>query len=193
MKVLLVSEGKHEESGALEWLVRRTLPFPVSCDWDRVNNPAVEIQKGKGNGLFKRAIAWILAAHRRGYDALILVIDEDGYRDRMTTMDSAQSELTVTKQVPRALGVAIRSFDAWMLADEVALSAVLKCTVNAQKLPENNPNPKTTCENLRDQSGIAISMRDCYSHVAQLLDLSQLETRCPKGFALFASRLRALH
>ncbi len=189
MKILLVSEGKHEESGALESLVRRIATKTQTCTWDRVSSDQIHIHRGKGQGFVKRAIRWILEARRRGYDALVLVIDEDGRPERLRDLAQAQSEQMLTGSFPRALGVAIREFDAWILADEKALSDVLDCTVQTQPSPEENRDPKADCSILL---GARMSQRDFYAKVSQTLDLARLEKRCPKGFGIFASRLRSL-
>ncbi|MEX2175431.1 MAG: DUF4276 family protein [Pirellulaceae bacterium] len=192
MRVLLVSEGKHEESGALEALVRRVAPHIESCTWDRASSSRIDTQPCKGQGFSKRAIRWILEARKRGYDALVLVIDEDGRRDRASDLDRAQSEAKQTHDFPCALGVAIRSFDAWMLADEKALSAALGRVVPCQPSPEDNRDPKADCATLLKQSNCGLRQRELYAQVAQRVDLEVLAKRCPQGFGGFAAQLRAL-
>lgn len=192
MKVLLVSEGKHEEAGALEALVRRTAPQIHQCVWDRVSSNSIHTHRGKGQGFFKRAVRWMLEARDRGFDALILVVDEDGYRERVKELAQAQSEQTLTAGFPRALGIAIRSFDAWMLADEIALSAVLRQAVSTQPSPEDLADPKGRCAELLEMSGGVLSQRDFYSRLAIEINLTSLENRCPKGFGTFAPLLRTL-
>lgn len=192
MRVLLVSEGKHEESGALEALARRAAARITSCSWDRVNNRRIETQPGKGGAFFKRALRWILEARKSGFDALVLVIDEDGDRERIRQFAQAQQEFETTYHFPRALGIAIRSFDARILADEKALSDALRCAVQCQPLPEENRDPKADCVALRDASGTEIPLRDLYSEVAKRIDLERLAERCPKGFGVFAARLKSL-
>lgn len=192
MRALLVSEGKHEESGALEALVRRIVPRIDQCQWARVSDRRFQVQPGKGGGLFKRVVQWILEARRTGFDALVLVIDEDGYRERVRELDQAQAELNRTNHFPRALGIAIRSFDAWMLADETALSATLQCPIQRQPSPEDNRDPKASCRSLRESSPEEISLRDLYAKLGLCIDLQCLSDRCPKGFGTFAARLRSL-
>ena len=192
MRVLLVSEGTHEEAGALEAIVRRVVPKIDQCQWARVSDRRFQVQPGKGGGLYKRTLQWILEARRRGFDALVLVIDEDGHRERVRDLDQAQAELERTYHLPRAVGLAIRSFDAWMLADETALSAVLQCSIQRQPSPEDNRDPKGSCQDLRDSSPTGIALRDLYANVALRVDLQCLSDRCPKGFGTFVTRLRSL-
>ncbi len=192
MNVLLVSEGKHEGSGALESLVRRIVSKIQSCKWDNVQRSDIHTHRGTGQGFFKRAVRWILEARKRGFDALILVIDEDGQRERIRELHAAQHETVLTASLPRALGIAIRTFDAWMLADEIALSMVLGNLVQTQPSPEELYEPKVACATLLLQSDCGLSQREMYARLANQIDLDQLASRCPKGFGVFAERLRAL-
>jgi hypothetical protein len=192
MRVLLVSEGWHERAGALEALVRRVAARIQSCEWDKVTRDDIHTHRGKGQGFFKRAVRWMLEARKRGYDALVLVIDEDGRRERLSELESAQQEDVVTSRFSRALGAAVRTFDAWMLADEQALCAVLSVPVNTQPSPEHIVDPKSVCAALLEQSGCHLSQRELYAKVAEQLDVGQLEQRCPIGFGSFAERLRSL-
>lgn len=52
---------------------------------------------------------------------------------------------------PRALGMAIRSFDAWMLADDGVLTLVLGKPIDTQPSPEKNRDPKEACTIAGDQ------------------------------------------
>ncbi len=189
MKVLLVSEGKHEECGALETFVRRIAKEFESYTWDKVSRNDIHTHRGKGQGFFKRAVRWILEAKKRDYDALVLVIDEDGNPERISELDQAQREEAATAGFSRCLGIAIRSFDAWMLADEKAIAAVLGHVVPAQGAPEENRHPKEDCAKLL---GGRFSQADFYARIAASVNVQLLESRCPKGFGMFAERLRKL-
>lgn len=197
MRVLIVSEGVHELGddnldGALVTLSSRLLNGNVSFDRERVKSPRVRVhlQPGRGDGYEKRALGWIRLAEREEYDALILVIDQDGRRERKQQFDRAQDDLRLS--LPRALGVAIKTFDAWMLADEQALSEVLETHINPLPNPESEGDPKGKCESLRDEARSQPSLREMYAMIARRADLERLEVRCPNGFAPFAQRVRAL-
>jgi len=190
MKALIVSEGPHELSGAIESLARRLTLKLTGCDHDCVSSPDVHTHSGKGKGYFKRAVAWLLEAKRRGYDAVVLVIDEDGKSERSKQISEAQESQLAT--LSRAMGVAIRSFDAWILADEAALTSVLQLPIPRQPSPEAIKNPKQVCTTLRNQSSKEIALRDMYREVLLAADLTVLEERCPKGLAPFAARVRSL-
>ncbi len=189
MRILIVSEGKHEKR-ALPTLVRRQAAQELDHEWDRVSRDDIHVHRGRGDGFFKRAIRWMLEAQSRGFDALVLVIDHDGDDSRIGQLDQAQaSELTA---VGRALGVAVRTFDAWMLADEQALSQTLGHHVDRQPDPETIRDPKSTCEMLRGSSSTELSLSELYAALAEQADLAMVEARCPRGFAPFAGRVRNL-
>lgn len=189
-KVLLVAEGASELDGSLATLIRRLLDREIDFECQKVSSPLVRIHAGKGAGFTKRALAWIRFAQQRGFDAMVLVIDQDGDADRKKQLDAAQDDEHFA--CPRALGIAIRTFDAWMLADEQALSIVLGYAVDKQKSPEHDANPRATCERLREGCGEALSLPELYSRLSGQIRLELLEAACPKGFGPFAERVRRL-
>ncbi len=195
MKVLLVAEGPHEmgkgeEGGALEILIRRLHQGIIQCDLDRVSRKDIHTYHGKGGGYFKRAMGWLLYAKEKEYDALILVIDQDKYPERVQEFTDAQNNNMVSLR--RALGVAIRTFDAWMLADEQALTRVLSYVIPRQRNPEEIRGGKGVCAQLLEQSKINMSQSDLYSTVAREADIDTMKERCPQGFAPFAERVSDL-
>ena len=149
-----------------------------------VKHPGLHVFHGKGGGFFKRSIGWMLTAKKRGFDALILLIDRDRETERVRQLDLAQAFEQV--EFRRALGVAIESFDAWILADEKALTKILGRPVRTQKTPESIRRPKEACAEL------GILRSDLYDEVCQILEIEALTQRCPEGFAPFAQRVRDL-
>jgi hypothetical protein len=195
MKVLLVAEGKHERGkedrdGALETLIRRLRQGIAQCDLDRVSRNDIHAHHGTGQGYFKKALRWMLEAKKRGYDALVLLIDQDNTPQRVQEITETQNDQNVALR--RALGVAIRTFDAWMLADESALTRILGYSVPTQPSPEELSDAKSKCTQFLGASQEAMSQSAFYAAVAHAADLSTLERRCVRGFAPFAQRLRAL-
>jgi hypothetical protein len=189
MKILLVSEGEHEP-GAVKALVGRLLHEGIEFELDRVKRNDIHAHHGKGAGYFKRAVRWLMEAEKRDVDALILVIDEDGQEDRSLQLTQAQQ--CQLSELPRAFGVAVRTFDAWMLADEKALVAILRMPIQRQPNPETIPNPKDVCRHLHLDSPNNAPLRDIYADLLGTADIKLLENRCPKGFAPFADRIRGL-
>lgn len=197
MRILLVSEGKHElggveRRGALIALVSRLIAVPVSIDARDVRSPTVRIhaRKGKGDGMWKRAVAWLRAAEHESFDALVLVIDRDDEQERIKQIDRAQDCLEFS--IARAMGIAIRAFDAWMIADEEAMSAALDYTVLRSPEPESLSDPKSDCHQHLKKAGADFSLTTLYEEVAKRAKIEVLEARCPKGFAPFAKRTRWL-
>ncbi len=188
MKVLVVAEGKHELHGALRNLIEKLGGEGSTFDYDRVSSNKIHTFHGIGNRYFKRALGWLKEAEKRGVDALILLIDEDGERNRFKQIQDAQDYLL--SQLPRAMGVAIRTFDAWMLADEKALTEVLGDNINRQADPETIPNPKQVCEELLTNSQIQIPQREMYARVSSKINIDILCDRCQSGFRPFATYVR---
>lgn len=189
-RVLLVAEGPSELDGALAAFVRRLLDREIDFERQKVSSPIVRIHAGKGAGYTKRALAWIRFAEKNAFDALVLIVDQDGDADRQQQLDAAQGDDHFA--CPRALGIAIRTFDAWMLADEKALTIVLGFLVDKQKSPEQDAKPKARCENLRDGCNETLSLPEMYSRLSRQIKLELLEAACPKGFGQFAERVRRL-
>lgn len=109
---------------------------------------------------------------------------------RVQEITDAQNDQRVALR--RALGVAIRTFDAWMLADEQALTRVLGCAVLPQRALEAVSDAKGMCAQLLGESRIAIPQSEFYASVAHEVDMSTLERQCAKGFVPFAQRVRSL-
>jgi hypothetical protein len=190
MKVLVVSEGKHEQSGALENLLVKLGAVRETLEFDRVSNRTIHAFHGKGRGYFKRALCWLKEAKEREANALILLIDEDGRSERITEIRDAQDYHD--SQLARAMGVAIRTFDAWMLADETALSKVLGNTVDRQPNPETIRDPKETCAGLLKDRDKQISQSQMYAEVSGKIDIDVLCDRCQRGFKPFAARVKSV-
>src|SRR4051812_29788471 len=194
MRVLVVGEGAHElggddSEGALLKIVRQFLPEGTQIQKEKwsANVPRLH---GKGDGIFKRAVQWMRKASDHGYDAVVAVIDQDGDAGRARSLSEAQDYSGVA--IPRAIGIAIREFDAWMLADEAALSGALEVPIDRQRDPESDRDPKLTCRRIITEARVAIAQRDFYARVAELLTPDTLAARCPGGFGVFAERLRTL-
>ena len=190
MRVLVVSEGIHERAGALENLLEKLGGKREFFESDRIANDKIHAFHGKGQGYFKKAIRWLKEAESRGADILIFLIDEDGKRERINQIQGAQD--SNLSPLPRAMGVAIRTFDAWMLADEKALSRVFGCKIDRQADPETIRDPKEICKKLLEKSKTGISQREMYASVSRNMDLDVLCNRCPSGFKPFAENVKRI-
>jgi hypothetical protein len=197
MKVLLVSEGKHElgqgdGSGSLATLSRRLMNCEVEFICKKVSDEKVRTHliHGKFPNFERRALGWIEYAKSERFDAIILVIDQDGYPERQKGIDAAHADPRIS--FPRALGIAIFAFDAWMLADETAWLKACQKTLLRQKKPESIRAPKRHCERLCHDLGIELGLSDHYAAIAEHADLDQIAHRCPKGFKPFKERVEGL-
>lgn len=195
--VLIVAEGEHELSGgtadaALPILVRRLLGDGIDLrpTSKRIRELSGHVHAGRGNPLARKFIGVIRFAERQGFDAVVILVDQDDDPSRHNAASVAQ-ETTFTT-LPRAIGIAVRSFDAWFLADHAALSEVLSTTISMQPDPERHDDPKTVCQSLRSSGLNNYSLRDLYSLVAAIANLDVIKRRCPKGFEVFANRVTSL-
>jgi hypothetical protein len=196
MRVLVVSEGEHEQGGALENLLRRLGGKEAQLVFDCVRRDDIHAHHGKGPGYINRALRWLKEAKGREMDALILLVDQDnpGYRRSEQVREAQEycNPKVSAFNLPRAMGVAIKMFDAWMLADERALTEVLGCTVARQPDPETIGKPKQVCARLLESGTNQMAQREMYAAVALRLDIGTLTSRCSKGFKPFAEHVRRM-
>lgn len=203
MKVLIVSEGihelgggssdpgeRHDHAGALQALVQRLLPGDHEFISRPFNARDIQTIPGKGRALFKRMLLWLKHAERNGFDGAVILIDEDGDVRRHADVEAAQEQ--VRFRVARACGLAIREFDAWIVADEQALSAALGCTVPCQPSPEGIRDPKRTFADLHAASPCRDRPREVYAAVLAQANLDLLAKRCPRGLKPFVERVRGM-
>jgi len=121
---------------------------------------------------------------------MVLLIDEDGQRERARQIGDAQE--SASSRLPRAMGVAIRTFDAWMLADETTLTTVLGCAIARQADPETIRDPKQICAALLANSQNQMTQSEMYARIMAQVNIAVLDLRCQSGFRPFAHRIRCL-
>ncbi len=203
MRILVISEGNNElgrtgkdaVSGALIQLVKRVLTpllplekFQIEQRDNRSFGVVTKKDWGTGGADYQRkAMSWIRKAQNEQFDAIVIVVDQDDASDRRKGLDAAQADNRLL--LPRAIGLAVKSFDAWMLADERAISNAIGRTVQRQKAPEDHNSPKNTMLGIVADSR---AMTDAYAKIADLANIETLCTRCPKGFKPFRDRLAKL-
>ena len=202
MKILLLSDGPHElgslreassgtrEPFALQALVERMIASAGEFTPRKFSDTSVRGTHGKGHGLTKRAVAWLRYAQQNEFDAVVAVVDEDGERERLRAIDQAQEDRLF--DLPRAFGIAIRSFDAWMLADVRALCHVMGTNVDEQSDPEAMRDPKGVFAALLECHSVEMSQREAYAAISGQAEIERIQSRCPKGFEPFARRLEEL-
>jgi hypothetical protein len=192
MRILVVSEGRSELAGGLLALLHRITGFPTSAfELKGIRDDLRKrvYPKGQHAPYEKLLLSWMSYGFDSGFDAVVIVADRDGDPDREAGVVAAQSSRADYVLNRRAIGLAIETFDAWMLADEVALSKVCERTVNRQKAPESlsKDDAKRIAKGFVEECGRG--MGESYAGICQDLDLDVLTTRCPKGFKPFRDRV----
>ncbi len=138
-------------------------------------------------------VGWLMYAYKNKFDAIVLLVDRDGEADREDEISEAQDYNDQGKlQFPRAMGAAVEAFDAWIFADEQALSKVLGVTIHTQPEPESIPNPKEHLNKLVKGATGKTADAKLYANVAHTIKVDRLKKQCPKGFGEFAHRLEQL-
>ena len=193
----MVSEGEHEQGGRWRtssggWAARRR-----SSLFDCVQRDDIHTHHGKGRGYVKRALALAQRGKETGdathwFCSSIKTIRRTRGASRSGRHRSSGIRTCLRSHLPRAMGVAIKMFDAWMLADEKALTEVLGCTVARQHDPETISQPKKVCGRLLESGTNRMAQREMYAEVALRLDIEVLTKRCPRGFKPFAERVRKM-
>jgi hypothetical protein len=204
VRVLLISEGTHEgqraeeKPQALQSLVERVLPDWATFEWLDVHDlPRGNPFPGHGGGHFKLALKALKHATDNEFDALVVVTDADCRHERIAQFGQAQESDRFT--MPRALGIAVESFDAWILADHQALGEVLGPSIPLRPSPEeltggkgSRRHPKQVCRRLIEDHGWEGSQAHFYEDVCRRMNLDTVASRCLRGFAPFFQRLRKL-
>lgn len=141
----------------------------------------------------------------READAIVVVVDRDGERnfDRIEELQKGRDELLATRK-PCAVGVAIEMIEAWLLADEQALTQVLGTTVPRQSDPESlssrdeqsEQNPRGRLlhliENTRGKLTTTGDFAALCAEIANAASIAVIETRCKEGFEPFARQVREM-
>ena len=128
MKLLVVG-GSSELDGALRTIVTR-LAERSDLEIDQPRSARLIFAHHGPGTLLQAGGRWLREGEKRGYTAVVLVIDEDGHPERVTQFAAAQNYMNAT--IKRALeSPSVHSMrDA---ADEKALSAVFTQVIDRQK------------------------------------------------------------
>jgi hypothetical protein len=200
-RILVVAEGEHEladfsENGSLIILLRRILAdfsFRAECRPIKSFNRRVHVRddrRARGDRHARKLIAILDEAEKGRFDAVCILFDRDGDKSRELAATTAQETNYVA--IPRAVGVAVESYDAWYLADELALTTELKVNVDRQSDPEVEKSPKDKVRRLLQAHNYPVSQREFYSAIAASISLQLLINRCPAGFAVFHERVKSI-
>jgi hypothetical protein len=208
VRVLLVSEGKHELADCpdgyvpdealppLAILVRRltgtegTIRFCCRRGKSIRNMHHGKMSSGWGKKVY--SAIWHAANSKDGqtFDAVVVLVDRDGAKNdrRLSDMQQGRNEYGES-QLPCALGVAVETFDAWMIADPHGIAAANGDAEKAHAKPEETRLPKDVADAIFGTSG-GTGLGPVYAVVAENANLANLEKACPRGFKPFADEVR---
>jgi len=217
MRIAFLIEGATE--GAVRVGVGDTEPFPARGAVPLLVARILGIEKSQikcffppllrpGAGAILKRAAKVLKEYARpdtwNCQGAVILVDADGKgRQRLRTLRQRVDEVEQAGMAIgscTAVGVAIEKFEAWLLADEKALSRVLEVP---------NPNGVSRSpETLKGKGGAPDDAKGvfaervaqggkrhvppeelAYQIVAQM-DLDVVERRCPKGFGLFRREVK---
>ncbi|MGC9454783.1 MAG: DUF4276 family protein [Phycisphaerae bacterium] len=144
----------------------------------------------------KKAINAIIAAGRESFDGAVVVIDRDGpqNRQRRRELEQGRDDAASRHPTPCAVGVAVETFDAWMIADADAIEHAGGDKNHHRPDPENLDGKEGSGRHPKELAAQAFGGQSDlgfrYSSVAELIDLDCLAQRCPQGFHPFRQDVR---
>jgi len=182
----IIVERILDAEGRIEPLEDERLPYLVG-------NPA--------GRLCRSAAPFVRECTLRGADAAVVVVDRDRGepRRRLRALIDQRERLRHDPNrplaVPMAVGVAVETVEAWLLADEMRLCEVLGLSHPDQPMgspeqlsgkPGEPDHPKSVLNAYfaRDADG-SREFLDRVVALGRMMDLDVVARRCPQGFAHF--------
>lgn len=208
LRVVVYGEGKHElgagaprevsrkEMPALARLVDRLLGEPQHVSYECRPFSRVPPVHKKGPRFARKTQSAIYQAHRDGFDAVAVVVDRDrnSDADRIEALREGRDGMGPGNYPPCAVGVAVETFDAWMIVDGGAVKAAGGKAGNsflgAEGLSGKEGSKKHPKDVARTIFGEDASLSERYAIVAGCVDLEHLVKCCPRGFGRFAEDIR---
>lgn len=133
-----------------------------------------------------------------GCRSVAYVIDADGYDDRLSRLEAERTAIEhVSGHQPIALGVAVQTVEAWLLADETAINGAVEPRPKVMMQPDPESlwgpartprHPKVILESFLASGTQAAG--SSYDAVASRTRIDALEKRCP-SFRRLADEVRA--
>jgi hypothetical protein len=199
------------EAGALACLIHRLLNEPPDMEYiaQSVLTPGAEkatkrlrphrsnsIKGGASRAWEKKALFSVYEARRFGAVGCAIVIDQDCNRDcnRLRALKAAQASLEHDVDFPPcAVGVAVETFDAWMIVDGRAAKCAGAEGANTHGEPEKLTGKEKSGNHPKDRAEDIFGggLTEAYSAVAPSVDLAMLRERCPNGFGAFADDVQS--
>jgi len=184
-----------EELGSAHLLVRRCLERARDLDASlvRFEEP---LRTGRGK-LARGSILHSAATLRpllfwadpdRQPSLAVVLVDADGDEGRQKLLDSAIERVPVETVV----SVAIQEFEAWLVADPVALKSVLRKPLTPPKAPEklSRREAKELLQQWCEEHARSRDAAEIRRELARQCDLDTLSVQC-SAFELFLRKLQA--
>jgi len=188
------NELQDDELGAAHILVRRCLSAngrlpdaairfhrPLRTDAGRVARGSDFLKVAR----LRKLLSWPPSPNRP--DLAVVLVDADGDRSRKGTLD-AGTAMVPGARLGRVIGVAIEEFEAWLVADDRAVSEGLHATFPTPKAPETMAPQEAK---LLLAEAIALAGADpqvVRRTIAEKCGLDAISARCP-SFADFRAEL----
>lgn len=161
-------------------------------------------RRGGGAGpILKRTRAYIKEAARAGAAAAVVLVDADGRgKERLKRLEEHRQRLIADNAalgIPSAIGVAVEVIEAWLLADQAAITRALGLPDPPERVenPEalkgkrgSGDHPKDVLRRLlaQDRRGPRSFLRQVQA-IARELDVRLLAERC-RSFRRFRDEVR---
>jgi hypothetical protein len=182
--------GREGVAGIAQILVRRLLSASSGRPTDTSGwGVGVLVRKHQGTGLPQKAHVAIKEAHREGFDGVVILLDRDGKRvggDRLSKLREGRRAAAMEVPTAAVVGIAIETIEAWLLADESAMSRAIGVSIPRQPDPETLDGAKGTPRHPKVVLAACLAqarvkeMRsaDIKRRIAEEADLQILEARC---------------
>lgn len=204
-RVVVFGEGPHElgnildqslsqdQLPALPQLIHRLLDSPSSVEYTCHNFKNVRPVHKRGHKFGRKVIRAVRQARRDGFTAVAIVIDRDRKPDRgrIGALRDGRDAVDGLEYPPCAVGCAVETFDAWMIADGKAIKQA--GGAGNHKNPESLDGKEGQGKHPKDIAarlfGGRRSLSSKYAAIADNVDIKLLEKACPKGFKHFAEEV----
>ena len=151
----------------------------------RTQNNTIIRPRKTGHGFIKELPTFAATIQAKGCDMLVAVVDSDAPKapDRLQRLRAAKTACESDISICIAEGLAIRSIESWLLADDFALHT----TFGGERSKWVFPNPESLSEPkiilntlVRQQSGgNELTFAFYAGDIAEKMDIALLRRRCP--------------
>jgi len=218
MKVLFVGEGRHDLGASDFPLQFRTAQgvVPKLCQKisNTISSDSIALSwkdiprfNSSKKGFKHKLKAAALIAKHNGCEGLIAVVDQDNDHARLSELQAGKQESIDSSEnnFKIAVGVAVKSIEAWTLGDEVALARALGSNVSAvrqvvaqsevEKYHENSGKTENRPKGKLNKLCQASCREDCLEfrlEVAEATCVTRLGVSCPQGFEPFKREVESV-